>query len=127
MPRKTVKQQKSEKNRIKSLVKDLYGTESAEDLMLKIRNVLKETTNTPQAGNFYTFAYRPKTPRMRYDAHPLVAVTNVYSWGFSGINFHWGEQRQYTFEEVLGSLHFVNKNEVEDLRRIPYGQIKINS
>lgn len=127
MPRKTVKQQKADRNRVKLLVKNLYGTESADELMAKIVEVLTETTNSPQSGSFYTFVYRPKTPRIRYDAHPLVAVTNVYPWGFSGINFHWGEQRQYTFEEVSGSLHLVNKSEVDDLRRIPYGQIKINN
>ena len=114
-------------NRIKPLLKNLYGTEDAEDLMLEILDVLKQTTTSPEAGNFYTFVYRPKTPRVRYDAHPLVAVTNVYSWGFSGINFHWGEQRQYTLEEVIGPLHIVDKNEVSDLRRIPFGQIKINN
>lgn len=114
-------------NRIKPLLKNLYGTEDADDLMLEILDVLKETTRSPEAGKFYTFVYRPKTPRVRYDAHPLVAVTNVYSWGFSGINFHWGEQRQYTLDEVIGPLHIVDKNEVGDLRRIPFGQIKINN
>ena len=76
-------------NRIKPLLKNLYGTEDADDLMLEILDVLKETTGSPEVGKFYTFVYRPKTPRVRYDAHPLVAVTNVYSWGFSGINYHW--------------------------------------
>jgi hypothetical protein len=57
----------------------------------------------------------------------LVAVTNVYSWGFSGINYHWEKRRQYTLEEVIGPLHIVDKNEVGDLRRIPFGQIKINN
>jgi hypothetical protein len=114
-------------NRIKPLLKNLYGTENADDLMLEILDVLKETTRSPQAGKFYTFVYRPKTPRIRYDANPFVAVTNVYSWGFSGINFHWGEQRQYTLDEVIGPLHIVDKNEVGDLRRIPFRQIKINN
>jgi len=114
-------------NRIKPLLKNLYGTENADDLMLEILDVLKETTSSPEVGKFYTFVYRPKTPRVRYDAHPLVAVTNVYSWGFSDINFHWEERRQYTLEEVIGPLHIVDKNEVSDLRRIPFGQIKINN
>jgi hypothetical protein len=28
---------------------------------------------------------------------------------------------------VIGPLHIVDKNEVGDLRRIPFGQIKINN
>lgn len=114
-------------NRIKPLLKNLYGTENADDLMTKIRNVLNQTTGSPEVGKVYTFVYNPKTPGIKYDANPLVAVTNVYSWGFSGINFHWGEPRQYNFEEMIGPLYIVDKNEVGDLRRIPFGQIKINN
>ena len=114
-------------NRIKPLLKKLYGTEGADDLMLEILDVLKQTTSSPEAGNIYTFVYRPKTPRVRYDANPFVAVTNVYSWGFSGINFHWEKKRQYNLQEVIGPLHIVNKNELGDLRRMPFGQIKINN
>ena len=114
-------------NRIKPLLKKLYGTEDADDLMLEILDVLKETTRSPEVGKFYTFVYSPKTSRIRYDANPFVAVTNVYSWGFSGINYHWEKRRQYTLEEVIGPLHIVDKNVVSDLRRIPFGQIKINN
>jgi hypothetical protein len=114
-------------NRIKPLLKKLYGTEDADDLMLEILDVLKETTRSPEVGKFYTFVYSPKTSRIRYDANPFVAVTNVYSWGFSGINYHWEKRRQYTLEEVIRPLHIVDKNEVSDLRRIPFGQIKINN
>ena len=81
-------------NRIKPLLKKLYGTEDADDLMLEILDVLKETTRSPEVGKFYTFVYSPKTSRIRYDANPFVAVTNVYSWGFSGINYHWEKRRQ---------------------------------
>ena len=114
-------------NRIKPLLKKLYGTEDADDLMLEILDVLKQTTRCSEVGKFYTFVYSPKTSRIRYDANPFVAVTNVYSWGFSGINYHWEKRRQYTLEEVIGPLHIVDKNEVSDLRRIPFGQIKINN
>lgn len=114
-------------NRIKPILKDLIGTEDPDDLMLEILDALKETTSSPEAGNFYTFVYKPKTPNIRYDANPLVAVMNVYSWGFSGINFHWGENRQYTFQEVVGPLHIVDKNEIDDLRRITFMRIRINN
>ena len=114
-------------NRIKPILKDLIGTEDPDDLMLEILDALKETTSSPEAGNFYTFVYKPKTPNIRYDSNPLVAVMNVYSSGFSGINFHWGENRQYTFQEVIGPLHIVDKNEIDDLRRITFMRIRINN
>jgi len=114
-------------SRIAPLVKKLIGTEDADDLMLEILEALTETTSSPEVGKFYTFVYKPKTPGLRYDANPLVAVTNVYSWGFRGINFHWEKQRQYTSGEIIGPLHIVNQNEVGDLRRIPFGRIKINN
>jgi hypothetical protein len=61
---------------------------------------------------------------MRYDQNPLVAVTDVYKWGFKGLNYHWGEVRQYTWDEVAGGMYEVYKNEIEDLRRLPFGNIR---
>ena len=95
--------------------------------MIEILDVLSETEATPSVGNYYTFVYQPKTSSVRYDAHPFVAVTNIFSWGFSGINFHWGQTRQYTFQEVVGSLHKVYPNEIRDLQTLPFGKIRINS
>ena len=51
----------------------------------------------------------------------------MYStWGFKGLNFHWGNVRQYTWQEVIGNLHIVNSNEVESLRTIPFAKFRIN-
>ena len=87
-------------SRIAPALDDLIGIEDPDDLMVEIIDLLSES-GTPQAGNYYTFVYRPKTSGIRYDQNPLVAVTNVYSWGFVGVNFHWGESRSYTFNEVV--------------------------
>lgn len=125
MPRKTLKERKI--NRIAPLVKRLIGIETADDLMLEILNVLTETKEPPIAGKFYTFVYNAKTPNSRYDQNPLVAVTEVYKWGFKGINFHWGETRQYTWDEVAGGMYEVYKEEIDDLRRIPFKNIRLNS
>ena len=95
--------------------------------MVEILDVLSETESTPSVGNYYTFVYQPKTSSVRYDAHPFVAVTNIFSWGFSGINFLWVQTRQYTFQEVVGSLHKVYPNEIRDLQTLPFGKIRINS
>ena len=48
-----------------------------DDLAQEILGVLTEGSNVPEAGNFYVFVYKPKTPGIAYDEHPLVAVTDV--------------------------------------------------
>jgi hypothetical protein len=126
MPRKSVQQQKK-RNRIAPLVKKLIGTEDADDLMIELMNVLTETRQPPQAGKFYVFVYNAKTPNVRYDQNPLVAVTNVYNWGFRAFNYHWGEERQYTWDEVASKMYEVYKEELTDLRRLPFGNISLNS
>lgn len=123
MPRKTL-QQRGRINRIAPLVKKLIGTESADDLMIELISILKETRTPPVAGKFYVFVYNAKTPGMKYDQNPLVAVTDVYKWGFKGINFHWNETRQYTWDEVAGGLYEVYQEEILDLKRLPFSNIR---
>jgi len=125
MPRKTLQQKKN--NRVAPLVKKLLGVETADDLMIELMNVLIETRDPPQAGRFYVFVYNAKTSNVRYDQNPLVAVTKVYKWGFRGFNYHWGEERQYTWDEVAGGMYEVYKEELSDLRRLPFGNIRLNS
>jgi hypothetical protein len=127
MPRKTIRERREnspsdlKKNRIRGVLNNLKGVEDPEKLFLEILEVLQEITNTPESGKYYTFVYAPKTSGIRYDAHPLVAVTDVFEWGFKGINFHWGSYRQYTWEEIRGDIHIVYDEEIKDLRAIPYG------
>jgi len=114
-------------DRISSIKQNMLGIESPDDLMLEILEALSESGNIPEAGNYYTFVYQPKTPGIQYDEFPLVAVTDVFSWGFKGLNFHWGNVRQYTWQEMVGNLHLVTSEEIESLRSIPYGKIRLNS
>ena len=114
-------------SRIDPIMKNLVGNENPDDLAQDILEVLTEGSNVPEEGNYYVFVYQPKTPNIRYDAHPLVAVTDVFQWGFRGINFHWGQSRQYTWQEIVGSLHIVNSDELQDLISIPYGKIELNN
>ena len=94
-----------------------------EDMMLEIMNLLKDTvTPVPDVGKYYTFVYNAKTPSVQYDQHPLVAVTDIFSWGFRGINFHWQSSRNYTWEELTGQLYVVNYVELDDLLAIPYAK-----
>ena len=114
-------------DRISSIKQNMLGIESPDDLMLEILEALSESGNIPEAGNYYTFVYQPKTPGIQYDEFPLVAVTDVFGWGFKGLNFHWGNVRQYTWQEMVGNLHIVSSEEIESLRSIPYGKIRLNS
>ena len=114
-------------DRIASVKQNMLGIESPDDLMLEILEALSESGNIPEAGNYYTFVYQPKTPGIQYDEFPLVAVTDVFNWGFKGLNFHWGNVRQYTWQEIVGNLHTVTSNEIESLRGIPYGKIRLNN
>ena len=114
-------------SRIDPIMKNLIGNESADDLATEVLGVLTEGSNVPQAGNFYVFVYRAKSSGIAYDSHPLVAVTEVFQWGFKGLNYHWGEMRQYTFPEVVGGLYKVDEMELRDLRTLPFVKIILNS
>jgi hypothetical protein len=131
MPRKTLKQRKNPSetsdNRVRGVIDNLVGNEKPDDLMIEILSVLSEVDKVPQSGKFYTFVYNPKTPNIQYDQNPLVAVTDIFSWGFRGINFHWNETRQYTWDEIPGGIYEVRSDELEDLRTIPYANIRLNS
>ena len=102
------------------------GTSDPEDLMLIIIDVLKKEVLYPEPGKFYTFIYKPKTPDIEYDQHPLIACTSLEKWGFKGINFHWREGRQYTWEEIIGKLHVVKYNELDELMSLQYGKFRLN-
>ena len=114
--------------RIKQLKKriDALGTKDPEELMLIIMEVFKEEVLYPEPGKFYTFIYTPKTPNIDYDQHPLIACTDLQKWGFKAINFHWRKSRNYTWEEVIGKLHVVRENELDELLAIPYGKFRLN-
>jgi hypothetical protein len=128
MPRKKLKNSKDTRiNRVRPILKKSIGIVDPDDLMLEILDALDETVNVPSVGKYYTFVYSPKTPLIQYDANPLVGVTDIFEWGFRGINFHWGEVRQYTWNEVIGDLHVIYTEELRDLRSLPYKRIRLNN
>jgi hypothetical protein len=139
MPRKTLRDRQTEQkqkgqksvsdtdtNRVRLILEGLVGNEDPDDLMMDIISVLKEGPKTPQAGKFYTFIYNPKTPNVQYDQNPLVAITDIFNWGFRGINFHWDDVRQYTWDEIAGGIYEVRPEELDDMRTIPYANIRLN-
>jgi hypothetical protein len=111
-------------NRIEEVKDELEKSiNDPEDLMLIIMEALNNTvTPIPEVGKFYTFIYNAKTPNITYDQHPLIACTDLQSWGFKGLNFHWRQSRNYTWEELAGQLYIVEYDELDDLLRFPYGK-----
>jgi hypothetical protein len=135
MPRKTLKQRQgknvtdtdSNQNRVRAILDGITGKERGDDLMLELLEVIPESGKIPQVGKFYIFVYNAKTPNVQFDQNPLVAVTDVFQWGFKGINMHWGETRQYTWDEVAGSVYEVFPSEIKDLQAIPFANFRINN
>jgi len=136
MPRKplSARQQKKQptdtdtnQNRVRAVLDGITGKENSDDLMIELLEALNESGKIPTAGKFYIFVYNAKTSNIQYDQNPLVAVTEVYNWGFKGINMHWGETRQYTWSEVAGSLYEVFPSEIKDLQAIPFSNFRINN
>jgi hypothetical protein len=135
MPRKTLKQRSgkyptdtdSKYNRVRGVIRNLIGNEDPDRIMRELLDVIPETGKIPQVGKYYIFIYQPKTPNIQYDQNPFVAVTDVYQWGFKGINFHWREMRQYTFDEMPGGIHQVYPSEIKDLQALPFQNIRLNN
>ena len=111
-------------NRIEPILDDLNGgTMDQEEQMMMIMDALSDTvTPIPDAGTICTFVYNAKTPGILYDQHPLVAVTDLFAWGFRGTNFHHRETRQYTWNEIVGQVYIVQRNELDDLLSVRYGK-----
>ena len=109
-------------NRIEA-IKGKLTSSDPEDLMLEIMGALSNTVEAiPTVGNYYTFVYNAKTPEKQYDQHPLIACTDLFKWGFRGINFHWQSSRNYTWEELTGQVYMVKSIELDDLLSIPYAK-----
>jgi hypothetical protein len=118
---------RNETDRTEKLIDILSGTTDPDDMMLTIIETLTDTVVVPDVGRYYTFIYKPITPRIEYDEHPLIACVGLFRWGFRGINYHWGDYRNYRWTEVIGNLHVVYPMELEDLRSIPYQKFEINN
>ena len=115
-------------NRIEPVKEELESAvNNPEDMMLIIMEALNDTvTPIPEVGNICTFYYYAKTPNLEYDQHPLVAVTELFNWGFRGINFHHQEYRQYTWEELGSQVYIVQQDELDELLSLQYGKFVLN-
>lgn len=113
-------------NRVEPIIDQLHEMHDQDDQMELIIETLTEEVLYPEPGSFYTFIYKPKTPNITYDEYPLIACTELFNWGFKGINFHWRKYRNYTWEEVIGKLHVVNYDELDELISVQYGKFRLN-
>ena len=82
----------------------------------KTKNILI----TPGGG------FSGNTAGFQYDQHPLIACTSLEQWGFKGINYHWQQTRNYTWNELAGQLYIVEWNELDDLLAVPYAKYILN-
>ena len=128
MPRKTLKQRRNptddNENRVRGVIDSLVGVETADDIMKSLIGVLSESGKIPTAGKYYTFFYNAKTPGIQYDEYPLVGVTDVFSWGFRGINFHWSDRRQYNYDQIAGQLYEIYPEEISDVIELAFANIR---
>ena len=107
-------------NRIRPISDSLARITSPDDLAERVKSVLREGPIVPIPGSLYIFRYMAKTPEIRFDLNPLVQVTEVFSYGFIGFNFHWGRNRKYSYPEIQGGLYQVTTEELKDLELIPF-------
>ena len=107
-------------NRLEYVRDDIINQGQPDDMMFELLQILTEEVLVPEVGRYYTFIYQPKTSRIRYDEHPLIACVGIFRWGIRGINYHWGTFRNYSWEEVIGKFHVVYPLELNDARAIPY-------
>ena len=114
-------------NRIEPNIQEFKSEKNLVDRMDLILYALNDTvTPIPEAGNICTFKYYAKTPRITYDQHPLVAVSDVFPWGFRGINFHLRDYRQYTWAELGSQVYIVDNTELDDLMSLNYKKVVLN-
>ena len=109
-------------NRLESIVPQMKGKPVYNMSLLLAK--LTPSTIVPRPDKYYVFVYRAKTPNIRYDTHPLIMCQNIYKWGFTGYNFHWGEPRQYTWNEVISNLYEIYEQEVQTAQQLPIAQFK---
>ena len=114
-----IQNQSSRVSQLKRKIRDMYNPD---DIMLSIMEVFTRSEFIPDVGKYYTFIYLAKTSDITYDQYPLIAVTSVERWGFKGLNYHWNEFKNYTWQEVAGRMHVIEANEIEYLRSLPYAK-----
>jgi len=131
MPRKTLQQRKNptddNSNRVRELVDSFTGLDNKKDIMERIQATLTPSSSRSVVnGSIYTFVYNAKTPGIIFDPYPLVGVEKVFNWGFVGVNLHWEDRRQYSWDQIISPVYEVYPEEREDMERLSYGDFEQN-
>ena len=108
-------------DRVGQLRQKIEGLVDPESIMLEIISIFQEPEIIPDVGKYYTFIYIPKTKDLAFDNFPQIPCIDIFKWEFRGVNFHWNDYRNYTWQEVAGFLHVVKDDEIEYMKTIPYG------
>lgn len=107
-------------NRVRPILDQLTGTEFAEDIMDDLITVLSDTqTNMPLPGKVYVYSYFAAKPDLLTDRFPIVQVTGVYDWGWSGMNLHIQEPRNYSIGRNSTPLFMLKTSEVQAALTLP--------
>ena len=87
--------------------------------MKYLLSVLTPSVIIPDVDKYYVFVYKAKTKGITYDQHPLVVVTGVFRWGFTGWNMHLNQPRRYSWAEVVSNLYLIEDSELNAVERYP--------
>lgn len=118
----------SNPSRLKSVDDKVFKNKSPDDVMISLLDIFTEIPpRNVVSGKYYIFVYLAKTRQLMYDQNPFVAVTDVFKWGFRGINFHWNETKQYTWNELAGGLYEIYPSEVNQLKSMSFANFRFNS
>ena len=110
-------------DRVKQLLDNEARGKGPDRNFADLIDIISPSVIIPETDKYYVFAYKAKTPRIRYDQYPLVYVTAVYKWGFQGYNFHWEGTRQYTWAEVITNLYEVVDEELNSVEKLPIAKL----
>jgi len=107
-------------NRILRITKDMTGVEEADVIMAELEAILQETkTDMPIPGKVYVYSYIAEKKNFLTDLYPIVQVTGVYEWGWSGMNLHVQEPRNYSIGRNLTPLYMLKPQEVAPALSLP--------
>ena len=113
-------EKKNPLNRIRPIQDSLIGTELAEDIMDDLIVALSDSqTMIPIPGKVYVFTYFAAKQDLLYDRYPIVQVTGVYDWGWSGNILHIGEPRNYNFDRRPTPMYLIYPREVQSALTLP--------
>ena len=112
-----------EKNRLADILPGA-SNRSATYNMKMLLNVLTPSTIIPDVDKYYVFVYKAKTKGITYDQHPLVVVTGLFRWGFTGWNMHLNQPRRYSWGEVVTNLYLIEDWELSAVENYPITLLK---